>query len=1464
MVMKHTCASWAAFLAFSLLASCVSLRPQQLPPGAGIANDAGAQPVSPHVISFSDTLAGQSDGAVTVTFVLYADQQSTTAIWTETQVVQVEQNKYSVLLGSTNADGIPPSAFVANQARWLGVQFNGNEKRYLLVSVPYAMKAMDAETLGGLLPSAFVTTQQLQSLLLNSAATGTPPAKATTGQSSTGPIAAAASGPPQPATDFLDNNATEVLLATQQGTGLAIHAVSAGDAALFAENSLATGTALKAVASSASGANIGLLAQASSPDGIAGVFDNTGGGQILSLRSNGGEVASLDNSGTFRANLVQASIFSGNGKGLFNIPPSAVGAQSANFGDSIVLRDSSGNFSASQVTANVFSGSGQGLFNIPPAAVGAQFGNFPNSIVMRDAVGSFSANQITANVFSGSGQGLFDIPPFAVGAQFANFPNSIVIRDSVGSFSANQVTANIFSGSGQGLFDIPPFAVGAQFANFPNSIVMRDSVGSFSANQIAANVFSGSGQGLFNIPPFAVGAQFANVANSVVMRDSVGSFSANQITANVFSGSGQGLFNIPPFAVGAQFANVANSVVMRDANGSFSAGGIQAFGQADFTGAISTAPVKAVLAANAPTSCLASKELLIETDAPPGQQLFICNAAGNGYVLVGDGSAAGVSSVAAGDSSVAVGGTAAAPTVAVANGGITSAKLAPNAVVGSIADGSLTPAKIAGTAATLGSNTFSGNQTMQQNLTVTGTLLNNGGITTSRILSLANPNVMSITGSGTALSVSGGNTGISISGSATALSATADFGNTVTAQNTNGTGLQGIGPVGVDALTATGVGLQARTTGANAVAATFSSANPGKLISGRLGLSVPIEKFSVDTGGNIFASGTLSTQFPNDNLTSGTAQSLLAELTPAGAAVRASDATGIIGIVISGAGFSGNAQVAYSGIAPCAFHTTTQAGHYVQNAGDGFCKDAGAAYPTSGQVVGRVVQSVGITESVAPVFLYGPEQRSLATGVTTINTGSGLSGGPITSSGTISIANTGVTNAMLQNNSVTVSPGPGLGGGGSVSLGGSIMLANTGALSFNGRSGNILPAAGDYSFSQIGGTTSSAQLPAGVVFNNLSNTFTASQGINGNLSVSGAVTGASFSGDGSALTNVNASSVGGVSAADLATISALSAESVARQSVDASLQAGISSETTARQGDVSNLQASINGVSTADAKLAQSNTFTAGTQDFSGAGATLPVRAVPSVQTPANCVAGKELLIKTDAPAGQQLFLCDAGGTTWNLVGDGASGGVTAFNGRNGIVSPSSGDYSFNQISGSLTASQLPASVVYNNQANTFGASQTINGSVSATSFTGNGGGLTNVNAATLNNLAAGSFAQLGTNNTFGGSVTASAFSGNGSGLTNVNAATVNSMQLLKLTAAITPSSIGVQSCTEQSFTVSGMNNGDVLLSVQIPSHSPGTNIAIGGWRVSAANTVAIQFCNVGRNNSSTPAAGTYVFALIR
>ncbi len=117
----------------------------------------------PPLVNFSGTLTdvnGKSlTGVVGVTFLLYKDQQGGLPLWMETQNVQPDnRGHYTVMLGSTSSAGLPSDIFVAGEAHWLAVQIEGQaeQPRVLLVSAPYALKAADAETIGGLPPSAFV------------------------------------------------------------------------------------------------------------------------------------------------------------------------------------------------------------------------------------------------------------------------------------------------------------------------------------------------------------------------------------------------------------------------------------------------------------------------------------------------------------------------------------------------------------------------------------------------------------------------------------------------------------------------------------------------------------------------------------------------------------------------------------------------------------------------------------------------------------------------------------------------------------------------------------------------------------------------------------------------------------------------------------------------------------------------------------------------------------------------------------------------------------------------------------------------------------------------------------------------------------------------------------------------------------------------------------------------------------
>jgi len=110
---------------------------------------------------FKDEQGKARTRVVGVTFAIYKDQEGGAALWMETQNVELdEQGHYSVLLGATKPEGLPLELFTTGEPRWLGVQVNLpkelEQPRVLLVSVPYALKAADAETLGGKPFSAFV------------------------------------------------------------------------------------------------------------------------------------------------------------------------------------------------------------------------------------------------------------------------------------------------------------------------------------------------------------------------------------------------------------------------------------------------------------------------------------------------------------------------------------------------------------------------------------------------------------------------------------------------------------------------------------------------------------------------------------------------------------------------------------------------------------------------------------------------------------------------------------------------------------------------------------------------------------------------------------------------------------------------------------------------------------------------------------------------------------------------------------------------------------------------------------------------------------------------------------------------------------------------------------------------------------------------------------------------------------
>jgi hypothetical protein len=241
----------------------------------------------PRLIRFSGTLKASSGktmtGTVGMTFTLYREQQGGAALWMETQNVALDEaGHYSVMLGSTKSEGVPAEFFISGDARWLGIRVHGQEEqaRVLLLSVPYALKAGDAETLGGLPVSAFVQTSPGSG---NSRTASAEKSTAVTSQKNEAPAAnVTGSGtanfvPLWTTTTNIGNS--QLFQSTAGNVGLGTSNPGAKLDIVGAANTLrgttsgATGRGLFGNATSKTGTNFGIYGQtASTGTGASGVF----------------------------------------------------------------------------------------------------------------------------------------------------------------------------------------------------------------------------------------------------------------------------------------------------------------------------------------------------------------------------------------------------------------------------------------------------------------------------------------------------------------------------------------------------------------------------------------------------------------------------------------------------------------------------------------------------------------------------------------------------------------------------------------------------------------------------------------------------------------------------------------------------------------------------------------------------------------------------------------------------------------------------------------------------------------------------------------------------------------------------------------------------------------------------------------------------------------------------------------
>jgi trimeric autotransporter adhesin len=150
---------WGVFLLLCTFVAPLTLAAQESVMAPAVT--AAAQ-VVPNLINYNGILrdsSGRTLNSITgVTFLLYNAEQGGAPLWLETQnITPDESGHYAVQLGAATQNGIPAELFTNGEARWLAIQIGGEaeQPRTLLVAVPYAMKAADAQTLGGLPASAF-------------------------------------------------------------------------------------------------------------------------------------------------------------------------------------------------------------------------------------------------------------------------------------------------------------------------------------------------------------------------------------------------------------------------------------------------------------------------------------------------------------------------------------------------------------------------------------------------------------------------------------------------------------------------------------------------------------------------------------------------------------------------------------------------------------------------------------------------------------------------------------------------------------------------------------------------------------------------------------------------------------------------------------------------------------------------------------------------------------------------------------------------------------------------------------------------------------------------------------------------------------------------------------------------------------------------------------------------------------
>jgi len=388
----------------------------------------------PHVVKFSGVLLDAESkplsGEVEVTFALYKQEADEEPLWTETQRVTAdEKGSYTVLLGATQPTGMSAEVFRSDEARWLGVQVQGQAQRprTILVSVPYALKAVEAEKLAGKSASDFVLSESLgdqvrrvmegQTIIANQAtSTGTQQPGQTKANGTVTPQATAA-GPMFPPSTFSGTNATQIVSVQQNGSGNGLYAQTASSTGNSGVVGVATSTSTSnnqnGVIGFNAGAGAGVAGIATNPSagvgvygqsatGFAGVFGNSllksgfaAGVFGTTASPDGAGVNGANNAATGFATGVTGFSASANGNGVFGNAAATTGSANGVFGQTAAT-------------------SGTGVLGIATAASGSATG-----VVGQSASTNGIGVTGVATATSGSPTGVFGLISSSNGAAVA-------------------------------------------------------------------------------------------------------------------------------------------------------------------------------------------------------------------------------------------------------------------------------------------------------------------------------------------------------------------------------------------------------------------------------------------------------------------------------------------------------------------------------------------------------------------------------------------------------------------------------------------------------------------------------------------------------------------------------------------------------------------------------------------------------------------------------------------------------------------------------------------------------------------------------------------------------------------------------------------------------------------------------------------------------------------------------------